>query len=99
MPTSLASVATTDGARFRKQLVSHLGRKNTVEEVAGTDDLRLVLPYGSCLLSVGNDALVLEAAADGVEDLEHVERVVGSHLERFGHNVGLTVHWTRPDEG
>ena len=40
---------------------------------------------------------MLEAAAEDVESLAHVEDVLGRHLERFGAKRELVVTWQRGD--
>ena len=94
MPDALhsdAAVPTPTPARFVKQLASHLGRHCEVqEEAAGT---RLVFAYGECLLAASDGTLDMHATAAGQEDLDHVTRVVGSHLERFGQRGELVVSW------
>ncbi len=48
MPRSNAVVGTDAPARYAKQLLAHLGRKNTVEAVDGSPDGgRLVFAYGT----------------------------------------------------
>ena len=89
--TSRADVATDAADRFAKQLVSHLAHKiETRDEPEGQ---RLVFSDGSCLLTAQSDRLMLTATADTEEGLRHVQRVVGSHLQRFGQRTELTVTW------
>ena len=96
MLTSSAIVATDAPARYAKQLLSHLGRKNTVEPVDGAPDGgRLVFAYGTASLSPQDGALQIEAAAPDEEGLDHVEDVVKRHLERFGARNELVVVWAR----
>lgn len=98
MLTSSAVVATDAAPRYSKQLLSHLGRKNTVEAIDGEPDGgRLVFAYGTGVVRPDGAALVLEAAAENQEDLEHVEDVLKRHLERFGARRELVVEWQRPD--
>ncbi len=90
MLTSTADVPTATPDRYAKQLASHLGRKAEVhDEAAGQ---RIVIGEGSCLLECG-DSLVLRAEAPDPETLERVQRVIGSHLERFGVRNELVVSW------
>jgi len=91
---STASVATDAPARYAKQLLSHLGRKNTVEPVDGAPDGgRLVFSYGSGTVAPTDGALLLGAEAESAEDLAHVEDVLKRHLERFGAKRELVVTW------
>jgi uncharacterized protein len=93
---SIAIVATDAPERYAKQLLAHLGRKDTVERVAGErQGGRLVFDYGTATVRPEDNRLVLEAAADDVESLAHVEDVLGRHLERFGAKRELVVTWRR----
>jgi hypothetical protein len=89
--TASAAVPTDAAERYAKQLASHLGRKAEVREEA--EGRRVVLGGGSCLLVAGDRALELRAEATSAESLEQVQRVVGSHLERFGQRNELVVVW------
>ncbi len=87
---SNAAVPTRRPERWIKQLASHLGRKAEVQE--GADGaVVLVLGSGTCRMS--GDAALLHLAAGAPDDatLTGVERVLASHLKRFGQAEGLTV--------
>ncbi len=86
-----AVVATDAPARYAKQLLAHLGRKNTVE--ADGDGGRLVFSYGTGTVSPGEGELVLVADAPDAEGLAHVQDVLARHLERFGARRELVVTW------
>ena len=93
---SIAIVVTDAPERYAKQLLAHLGRKNTVETVAGDrQGGRLVFAYGTGTVRPEDNRLVLEAVAEDVESLAHVEDVLGRHLERFGAKRELVVTWQR----
>ena len=94
-------MATDAPERYAKQLLAHLGRKNTVETISGElQGGRLVFAYGTGTVRPEDNHLVLEAAAEDVESLAHVEDVLGRHLERFGARRELVVTWqrSRPDD-
>jgi uncharacterized protein len=93
--TSVAVVTTDAAARYAKQLLSHVGRKATVEHDGESTGGRLVFGYGVGTVRPQEGRLVLEAAAADLESLAHVEDVLGRHLERFGARHGLTVTWRR----
>jgi len=94
--TSTAIVPTEAGARYAKQLLAHVGRKNTVEQLEGEPDGgRLIFPYGRGDVRPGQDHLLLTASAADVESLARVEDVLGRHLERFGARRELVVTWRR----
>ena len=95
MPTSTAIVATDAPARYAKQLLAHLGRKNTVEQVEGDPDGgRLIFAYGSATLRPAADQLVMNAVAVDAESLARVEDVLARHLVRFGTRAELVVTWS-----
>jgi hypothetical protein len=98
VPTSTAVVPTDAAARYAKQIVSHLGRKVTVENVDGVPHAqRLVFAYGAGVVRPEADRLVLDAAADDDESLAKVEDVLTRHLERFGARRELAVSWQRQE--
>ena len=89
MPTSTAIVATDAPARYAKQLLAHLGRKNTVEQVEGDPDGgRLIFAYGSATLHPAADQLVMNATA---VDPEWVDSTVNAleHLVLAGDEANL----------
>jgi uncharacterized protein len=93
---STAVVATEAPERYAKQLLAHLGRKNTVEPIDdGSNGGRLVFAYGTGIVRPEDERLVLEAAAPDADSLAHVEDVLARHLERFGARRELVVVWER----
>jgi uncharacterized protein len=93
---STAVVATDAPERYAKQLLSHLGRKNTVETVEGErQGGRLLFSYGTGTVRPEDNHLVLEATAEDPDSLAHVEDVLARHLERFGAKRKLVVTWQR----
>jgi uncharacterized protein len=97
---STAVVATDAPERYSKQLLAHLGRKNTVETIRDqSNGGRLVFAYGTGIVRPEGDRLVLEAIAPDADSLAHVEDVLGRHLERFGARRELVVNWERNSVG
>jgi uncharacterized protein len=95
VPTSIAAVVTDAPERYAKQLLAHLGRKNTVEPVDGVPEGgRLLFAYGVGTVRPEAGRLVLEATAADDESLARVQDVLGRHLERFGARRELTVRWS-----
>jgi hypothetical protein len=93
-----ATVATDAAARYAKQLVAHLGRKNPVEPLAGEPEgARLLFAYGTGTVRPFADRLVLTAEAEDPEGLARVCDVLGRHLERFGARRALTVSWSEAE--
>jgi uncharacterized protein len=86
-----AVVVTDAPVRYAKQLLAHLGRKNTVE--ADGDGGRLVFSYGVGTVRPGEGELLLVAEAQDAEGLAHVQDVLARHLERFGARRELAVTW------
>jgi uncharacterized protein len=98
VPESNAMVPTDASVRYAKQLLAHLGRKNTVEAVEGEPDAgRLMFTYGIGIVRPQADCLRLEAVATDAESLARVEDVLARHLERFGARRELVVRWERVD--
>lgn len=95
MLRSTAVVATDAPARYAKQLLAHLGRKNAVETIGEPEGGRLVFAYGTGTVRPKDNLLVLEAAAPDADSLAHVEDVLARHLERFGARRELVVIWER----
>jgi hypothetical protein len=94
MPSSTAVVVTDAAARYAKQLLAHLGRKNPVEALEGEPDGgQLVFSYGTGIVRPGDGALLLVAEAPDADGLAHVEDVLARHLERFGARRELVVTW------
>ena len=89
--TACAALQTDRGARYMMQLCRHFGHRHEVawNETSGV----LKFPFGSCKLETDESTLSLVVEAPDSEGLERVKRVVGSHLERFGHREQLTVAW------
>jgi len=96
MLTATAIVRTDAPARYAKQLLAHLGRKNTVEEIEGEPDGGLLIfAYGRGAVRPAHNQLVLTATAVDAESLDRVQDVLARHLERFGSRRELIVSWQR----
>jgi len=94
VPHARAVVATESSERYAKQLLSHVGRKNGVEPLDGVPaGGRIVFPDGVGTIRPEPGRLVLEADAADAAGLDHVEDVLGRHLERFGARRELAVTW------
>lgn len=93
MHRSTAVVATDAAARYAKQLLAHLGRKNPVEALDG-GCWRLRFAYGTGTVRPDAERLVLEAEAADAPSLARVQDVLGRHLERFGARRALSVRWS-----
>ena len=89
-----AVVATDRPARYGKQLVSHLGRRNGGEwsADAGTGWIDLASARATVTAVDGALHLHIDGPAD---ELNRLEDVVGGHLVRFGEKDELDVTWKR----
>jgi hypothetical protein len=89
--TSRADVATDKPVPYMRQLCKHFGHK--VDASFGEDSGYIQFEFGRCELRAAGDRLTLEVSAADAESHERMERVIGSHLERFGRRDGLSVSW------
>ena len=90
--SSVAHVSTSKPSPYLKQLCRHFGHRVEVSFDDTHGEIRLA--SGVCLLEVtGADQLTLTATATEQNDLEALENVIGSHLERFGSRDELSVAW------
>lgn len=90
--TSEARVRTEKADRYANRLSKHFGHKIRAEWTP-PEGLLEFPELGTCRLASSPTELVLKAEAPDAETLGKLERVVGSHLERFGTRDGLTVGW------
>jgi len=91
---SEALVATDRPARYGKQLVAHLGRRNGGEWSESDQSGWIDFASGRAQLSCAPDGLRLSVEGDQ-DDLDRLEDVVGRHLARFGTRDELHVRWSR----
>jgi uncharacterized protein len=94
---SEALVATDRPARYGKQLVAHLSRRNGGEW--SEQDERGRISFGEAgHAELASEPGGLRLAVEGeAADLGRLEDVVGRHLVRFGTRDELTVRWSRSD--
>jgi uncharacterized protein len=74
-----------------RQLCKHFGHK--VDASFGEDSGYIQFEFGRCELHTSDGVLNLEVSAGDPESHERMERVIGSHLERFGRRDELKVSW------
>ena len=88
---SQAVVATEKPSPYLLQVAKHFRHKLDVR----FDEREAVVPFtaGHADLRAGEHALTITAFAQTPADLERVERVIGSHLERFGKRDELAVRF------
>jgi uncharacterized protein len=93
---SRADVATEKPVPYMRQLCKHFGHRT--ESSFDDESGYIQFVFGRCELHARDGTLVLEVSAPDPDSHERLERVVGSHLERFGRRDGLAVEW-RPERG
>jgi hypothetical protein len=89
--TSRAEVTTDKPVAYMRQLCKHFGHK--VDASFGDDAGYIQFEYGRCSLHASDRVLALEVTAGDEESHERMERVIASHLERFGRRDELSVAW------
>jgi uncharacterized protein len=89
---STAEVTTDKPVPYMRQLCKHFGHK--VDASFGDDSGYIQFEFGRCELHAADGRLTLEVSAADEESHERMERVIGSHLERFGRRDELSVAWT-----
>ena len=90
---STAAVATDKPVPYMRQLCKHFGHK--VDTSFGEDSGYIQFDFGRCELHAADGMLTLDVSAPDAESHERIERVIGSHLERFGRRDELSVAWDR----
>lgn len=96
MSDSSAVVTTDRPARYGRQLVNHLGRRQGGEWDVDSETGWVVLGDGRLDVFARESSLELALTAPAA-DLERLEGVVGRHLVRFGARDDLVCAWTRAD--
>ena len=91
MPTSIAQIQTELPRRYMSQLCKHFEHKLpvTLKDSHG----QIAFPFGTCLLSVDDHHLILQARADDAESLAKTEDVVARHLLRFAFRTPPEIVW------
>ena len=89
--TSRAEVPTDKPVPYMRQLCKHFGHKSDAQ--FGDDSGYIQFEFGRCELHAADGVLALAVSAGDQESHERMERVIGSHLERFGRRDGLSVAW------
>ncbi|MCX2929005.1 DUF2218 domain-containing protein [Mycobacterium sp. CVI_P3] len=92
VPTVDATVRTDRTARYGKQLVSHLGRRNGGEWSADAGSGWIDLGAGRATVTAGDGVLDLHLRAPA-DELARLQDVIASHLTRFGERDELSVEW------
>lgn len=88
---SRAQVTTDKPVAYMRQLCKHFGHK--VDASFGDDTGYIQFEHGRCSLHASDGVMALEVTAGDEESHERMERVIASHLERFGRRDALSVAW------
>ncbi len=90
MSRSISQIQSPRAGHYLKQMCQHFGNKVPVEfdDSHGT----IILPFGNCTLHAQEDILTLTISGT---DTKKLEKIIGSHLERFAFRDVLTVTWER----
>jgi len=91
--TTRAEVITDKQVPYMRQLCKHFGHKTDASY--GDDSGHIQFDFGRCELQARDGLLELVVSASDEEAHERMERVIGSHLERFGRRDALRVDWQR----
>lgn len=89
-----AVVETPRASGYLQQLCKHFAHKAPTSFDASEG--RVAFAMGECLLRASPDGgvLTMTASAATNADLEHVQEIVGGHLERFAFREQLHVTWS-----
>ncbi|MBJ3774999.1 DUF2218 domain-containing protein [Acuticoccus mangrovi] len=90
---AVATMITPKAERYAAQLCKHFAHK--VEARYEDGEGQVAFPFGRCTMRVAGEALTLVGEADSVDDLAHLEEVVGTHLERFAFREEPRIMWSR----
>jgi len=80
IPSRIATVVTSRARSNLQQLCKHFGHKVPVDFTPEAGEI--TLPFGTCTLRATDDTLTLVVTGDA-DNLERLEEVITSHLERF----------------
>lgn len=93
MAVSIATITTVEPARIILRLCKHWGHKFPVSQ----DDTqgRIDLPFGRCLLTVGDGCLSVRLEGLPDADMDRFEQVVVDHAQRVARGESHVWHWQR----
>lgn len=89
--TSELKLTTPKAENYVLQLSKHFGHKITVEDHDGV--AVFFFKDGQGRASAEGETLTLTVVSDTAEQRQNVERILGSHLERFAFREDLRVVW------
>jgi hypothetical protein len=89
--TSVARITTAAALRYLGQLCKHFGHK--VPASLEGDHGWIAFPFGRCHLAATDDELSLHNTAATEAELQRLDEVIASHLQRFAFRETLTITW------
>ncbi|NUB45801.1 DUF2218 domain-containing protein [Fertoebacter nigrum] len=92
MPLSRTDIATPKAQSYLQQLCKHFGHKIPVDFTPEAGSISF--PFGTCRMTADATTLTITVEA-GADDLERMEGVIQSHLERFAFREELVFDWQR----
>ena len=90
MPQSRTSISTPKAQSYLQQLCKHFGHKIPVE--FKPDAGSITFPFGTCRMTGDDTTLGIEVKAEPA-DLERMEGVIQSRLERFAFREEPAFDW------
>ena len=90
--SSQTTLITSKADGYVAQLAKHFGHKIVVEQRA--DAVVFHFSAGTARAQAEGDLLRLSVQAETLEQLQEVEQILGSHLERFAFREDLRVIWS-----
>ncbi|KIC51501.1 hypothetical protein RA29_05945 [Tateyamaria sp. ANG-S1] len=85
-------ILTKRAVRYMTQMNAHFGSR--VHVVIQNNASEIKLPFGTALLTASDDQLEVCVSGD-VAEIGRLERVIGSHLERFAFRDNPKILWRR----
>lgn len=86
------TISTAKASGYLQQLCKHFGHKTEADFSPSSGWIKF--GFGRADLTANDTALQMTATAENSEDLARLERVLGSHLERFAFREDLSIEWT-----
>jgi hypothetical protein len=91
MPSSQATVETSNASKYLQQLCKHFAHKVAVE--FGPTKARVDFPFGDCRMRADERELTIECDAQSPEELARAQFVIDDHLTRFAWREKPEIIW------
>ena len=89
--TAATTIATAHASKYLQQLCKHFSHK--IETGFTPDAGWIRFEFGKADLGAAADRLTITAEAASAADLDRLQGVLASHLERFAFREDLTIEW------